>query len=71
MNRLFLKFSEQPVKVITDGDDINEDKECDEQIAHPWRNEVDEAIKTVNRFLLTEHSGFDPLISKPTRIINQ
>ena len=71
MNKLFLKFSEQPVKVITDGDDINEDKESDEQIAHPWRNEVDEAIKTVNRFLFREHSGFDPLISKPTRIINQ
>ena len=40
--------------------------------AHPWGNEADETIKTLNRLrLFTEDLGFDPLISKPTRIINQ
>ena len=66
------EFSEQPAEVITDGDDENEDKESDEQIAHPARTEVDEAIRTFNKLsLFTEDSGFDALILKPTRIINQ
>ena len=66
------EFYEQPAEVITDEDDENEDKEFDEQNEHPWRNEVDAAVKTWNRLsLFTEESGFDPLISKPTRIINQ
>ena len=29
------EFSEQPTEVITDGDDENEDKVSDEQVAHP------------------------------------
>ena len=58
--------------VITDGDDENEDEESDEQFAHPWRNEVDETIKTLNRLnLFTLDFSFDPLTSKPTCIINQ
>ena len=72
LNRLFFGFSEHPAEVITDGDDENEDEESDEQTAHPWRNDVDETIKTLNRLsLLTEDLGLDPLISKPARIINQ
>ena len=59
-------------EVITDVDDENEDKASGEQVTHPWGNKVDEAIKALNRLsLFTENSGFDPLISKPTRIINQ
>ena len=66
------EFSEQPAEVITDGDDENEHEESDEQIAHPSRNEVGEAIETLNRLsLFTEDSGFAPLISNLTRIINR
>ena len=62
---IVFEFSEQPAEVITDGNDENEDRESNEQIAHPWRNEADEATKTFNRLsLLTEDSGFVPLISK-------
>ena len=62
---IVFEFSEQPAEVITDGNDENEDRESNEQIAHPWRNEVDEATKTLNWLsLLTEDSGFVPLISK-------
>ena len=64
------EFSQQPAYVITEGD--NENEESDKQIAHPARNEAGEAIKTLNRLsLFAEDSGFDPLISKLTCIINQ
>ena len=64
------EFSEQPAEIITDEDDENEE-EYDEQITHPWRNEPDETIKTLNRLsLFTKDLGFDPLISKPAGIIN-
>ena len=70
--QIISEFSEQPAEVITDGDDEKDDEESDEQIAHPLSNEVDEIIKTLNRLsLFTEDLGFDPLISKSTRIINQ
>ena len=65
------EFSEQLAEVISDRDDENEDEESDGQIAHPSRIEVDEAIDTLNRLsLFTDDSGFDPLISRPTRIID-
>ena len=65
------EFSEQPAEIITDEDDENEEEEYDEQITHPWRNEPDETIKTLNRLsLFTEDLGFDPLISKAACIIN-
>ena len=41
------EFSEQPAEVIRDGDNENEDKESDEKIPHPWRNEV--GVKSVQR----------------------
>ena len=66
------EFSDQPAEVITDRDNENEDEEFHEQIPHPLRNEVDKRIKTLNRLsLFTKDLGFGPLISKPTRIINQ
>ena len=72
VEQIVSEFSEQPTEVITDGDNENEDEESDEQTAHPWRNEADETIKTLNRLsLFTDDLGFDPLISKPIRIINQ
>ena len=49
VQKIVSEFPEQPAEVLTDGDDENEDEESDEQTAHPWRNEVDEAIKTFNR----------------------
>ena len=68
----FPEFSEHPAEVITDRDNENQHEESDGQIAHTLRNEVDEKIKTLNKLsLFTEDLGFDPLISKPTRIINQ
>ena len=42
------ELSEQPAGVLTDADYENEDEESDEQTAHAWRNEVDEAIKILN-----------------------
>ena len=72
VEQIISEFSEQPAEVITDGDNENEAEESDEQIAHPLRTEVDEAIKTLKRLsLFIEDLGFDPLISKPTHIINQ
>ena len=66
------EFSEQPTKIITDGDDEIEDEESNEQTAHSWINEVNETIKTLNRLsLFTEDLSFDRLISKPTTLINQ
>ena len=71
VEQIVSEFSEQPSEVITDGDDQNEDKVYDKQSTHPRRNELDKAIKTLNRLsVFTEDSGFDPLISKPSRIIN-
>ena len=35
VEKILSEFSEQPVEVITEGDDTNEDKESDEQVAHP------------------------------------
>ena len=68
LNRLFLNFLNKPAELINE----DEDDESDEQIAHPLRKEVDETIKTLIKLsLFTEDLGFDPLISKPTRIINQ
>ena len=53
VEKILSEFSQQPVEVITEGDDTNEDKESDEQVAHLSRNEVDEAnieqIKSVYR----------------------
>ena len=64
--------SEQFAEVITDGDDENEDEESDGLIAYPSRIEVDEPIDTLNRLSqFTEDAGFDPLMSKLTRIIDQ
>ena len=55
---------------MTDGDNKNE--ESDKQIAYSLRNEVDETIKTLNRLsLFIDNLGFDALISKSNRIINQ
>ena len=66
------EFSEQHTEVITGGDDENEDEESNEQAAHPWINETDETIKTLKRLsMFTKDLSFDPLISKPTRIMNQ
>ena len=66
------EFFEQTAEAITDKDDENEDEEPDTRIAHTSRNEVDKAIKTLKQLtLFTKDSGFDPLISKLTRIINQ
>ena len=66
------EFSEQPVEEITDGDDENEDGESDEQISHSSRNEAKEAMETENRLsLLSEVSGFNPLISKLIHMIDQ
>ena len=71
MKRLCLEFSEKSAYVITEGNDENED-EYDEQITHTWRNELDKTIKALNRLsMFTEDLTFDPLISKPTHIINQ
>ena len=59
-------------EVITDEDDENKDEESNELIAHPWKNEADETIKTLSRLsLFTEDLSFDPLISEPTGINNQ
>ena len=66
------EFSEQPTKIITDGEDEIEDEESNEQTAHPWINEVNETIKTLSKLsLFTEDLSFDRLISKSTRLINQ
>ena len=68
VKQIISEFSEQPAELINE----DEDDESDEQIAHPLRKEVDETIKTLIKLsLFTEDLGFDPLISKPTRIINQ
>ena len=68
----FWIFLNKIAEVATDRDDENEDEEPDKQIAHPSRNEVDDGIKTLNRLsLFTEDSGFDHLIIKLPRIINQ
>ena len=72
VEEIFSECSEQPAEVITDVDDENEDEESEEQITHPSRNDVDEAIETLNRLsLFVQDSRFHPLISKLTRIINQ
>ena len=67
VTQIISEFSEIPAE-----DDNNEDKESEKPVAHPWRSEVDEAIKTLRRLsLFTEDLSFDSLISKPTLIINQ
>ena len=68
VKQIISEFSEQPAELINE----DEDDESDEQIAHPLRKKVDETIKTLIKLsLFTEDLGFDPLISKPTCIINQ
>ena len=68
----YSECSEQLAEVNTDGDDENEDEESDGLIAYPSRIEVDEPIDTLNRLSqFTEDAGFDPLMSKLTRIIDQ
>ena len=70
VEQIISEFSGQPAEVITDGDNKNE--ESDKKIVYSLRNEVDETIKTLNRLsLFIDDLGFDPLISKPTRRINQ
>ena len=70
VEQIISEFSEQPAEAMADGDNKNE--ESDKQIAYSLRNEVDETIKTLNRLsLFIDNLGFDALISKSNRIINQ
>ena len=71
VDEIVYEYFPQTVETVEDGNS-DEDEVPDEPISPPSRNEVDEAIKTLNRLtLFTTDLDLDPLLLKVSNKINQ
>ena len=71
VDEIINEYLPQPVETVEDGSG-DEDEVPDEPISPPSRNEVDEAIETLNRLtLFTTDLDLDPLLLKVSNKIDQ
>ena len=71
VDEIINEYLPQPVETVEDGSG-DEDEVPDEPISPPSRNEVDEAIETLNRLtLFTTDLDLDPLLLKVSNNIDQ
>ena len=65
------EYFAQPVETVEDGNS-DQGQVPDKPISPPFRNEIDEAIKILNRLtLLIKNLDLDPLLLKVSNRINQ